>query len=120
MVNEVVIVPEKCVNCKYCRNLSVFNRELELSRKNVLGKIKINKNDSKYTHSLCCIVFQKDDVQAPIYETNRDDLCERYVQKGITDVYDIDDSSMYDTKMISLNLYNDNKGKLHIDEKKED
>lgn len=110
MDGEFKNISEKCINCKYCRNLNIFqNRLKSIERENTISDIKIIKNNSKYNNSLCCIIHQKDDILAPIYETTKDDICENYECKYFEDedtCNNIDNSSMYDFKMISININN--------------
>lgn len=76
-----------CINCIYCRELNLFRRESSIY----------------YDHSLCCTLFQEEenDISAPIYETSPNDFCEKFKCKHIIDK---DESSMYDSVMIEMEL----------------
>ena len=96
-------IPQTCINCIYCRNLNLFRREIVSigADKNIISRLGIEEHNSSYNHSLCCILFQEEDISAPIYETSPDDFCEKFKCKHIIDK---DESSMYDSVMIEMEL----------------
>ena len=96
-------IPQTCINCIYCRNLNLFRREIVSigPNKNIISRLGIEEHNSSYNHSLCCILFQEEDISAPIYETSPDDFCEKFKYKHIIDK---DESSMYDSNMIEMEL----------------
>ena len=96
-------IPQTCINCIYCRNLNLFRREIVSigPDKNIISSLGIEKHNSSYNHSLCCILFQEEDISAPIYETSPDDFCEKFKYKHIIDK---DESSIYESKMIEMEL----------------
>ena len=96
-------IPQTCINCIYCRNLNLFRREIVSigPNKNIISRLGIEECDSSYNHSLCCILFQEEDISAPIYETSPDDFCEKFKCKHIIDK---DESSIYESVMIEMEL----------------
>ena len=96
-------IPQTCINCIYCRNLNLFRREIVSigPNKNIISRLGIEESSTSYNHSLCCILFQEVDTSAPIYETSPDDFCEKFKCKHIIDK---DESSMYDSVMIEMEL----------------
>ena len=96
-------IPQTCINCIYCRNLNLFRREIVSigPNKNIISRLGIEECDSSYNHSLCCILFQEEDIYAPIYETSPNDFCEKFKCKHIIDK---DESSMYESVMIEMEL----------------
>ena len=79
--------PQTCINCIYCRNLNLFRREIVSigPDKNIISRLGIEEHNSSYNHSLCCILFQEEDISAPIYETSPNDFCEKFKFKYIID-----------------------------------
>ena len=96
-------IPQTCINCIYCRNLNLFRREIVSigPNKNIISHLGIEESSASYNHSLCCILFQEEDISAPIYETSPNDFCEKFKFKHIIDK---DESSMYDSNMIEMEL----------------
>lgn len=96
-------IPQTCINCVYCRDLNLFRREIVSigPNKNIISRLGIEEHDSSYNHSLCCILFQEEDISAPIYETSPDDFCEKFKCKHIIDK---DESSIYESDMIEMEL----------------
>ena len=96
-------IPQTCINCVYCRDLNLFRREIVSigPDKNIISRLGIEEYDSSYNNSLCCILFQEEDISAPIYETSPDDFCEKFKYKHIIDK---DESSMYESVMIDMEL----------------
>ena len=98
-------IPQICINCIYCKNLNLFRREIVSigPDKNIISRLGIEEHNSSYNHSLCCTLFQEEekDISAPIYETSPDDFCEKFKCKHIIDK---DESSMYDSVMIEMEL----------------
>ena len=98
-------ISQTCINCIYCRNLNLFHREIVSigPNKNIISRLGIEECDSSFNHSLCCTLFQEqeEDISAPIYETSPDDFCEKFKCKHIIDK---DESSMYDSVMIEMEL----------------
>lgn len=92
-----------CINCIYYRELNLFRREIVSigPDKNIISGLGIEKSSISYNHSLCCILFQEEDISAPIYETSPNDFCEKFKFKHIIDK---DKSSMYDSNMIEMEL----------------
>ena len=96
-------IPQACINCIYCRNLNLFRREIVSigPNKNIISRLGIEESSTSFNHSLCCILFQEEDISAPIYETSPNDFCEKFKFKHIIDK---DESSMYDSNMIEMEL----------------
>ena len=96
-------IPQTCINCIYCRNLNLFRREIVSigHDKNIISRLGIEESSASYNHSLCCILFQEEDISAPIYETSPYDFCEKFKCKNIIDK---DESSMYESVMIEMEL----------------
>ena len=98
-------IPQTCINCIYCRNLNLFRREIVSigPNKTIISHLGIEESSASYNHSLCCTLFQEEekDISAPIYETSPDDFCEKFEYKHIIDK---DESSMYDSVMIEMEL----------------
>ena len=98
-------IPQTCINCIYCRNLNLFRREIVSigPNKNIISRLEVKESNITYNHSLCCTLFQEEekDISAPIYETSPDDFCEKFKYKHIIDK---DESSMYDSVMIEMEL----------------
>ena len=96
-------IPQTCINCIYCRNLNLFRREIVSigPNKNIISRLGIKESNTTYNHSLCCILFQEEDISAPVYETSPYDSCEKFKCKHIIDK---DESSMYDSVMIEMEL----------------
>ena len=98
-------IPQTCINCIYCRNLNLIHRKIVSigPNKNIISSLGIKKDNITYNHSLCCTLFQEEekDISAPIYETCPDDFCEKFKCKHIIDK---DESSMYDSVMIEMEL----------------
>lgn len=96
---------KSCINCIYCRELNLFRREIVSigPNKNIINRLGVKESNTTYNHSLCCILFQEqeEDISAPIYETCPDDFCEKFKCKHIIDK---DESSMYDSVMIEMEL----------------
>lgn len=94
-----------CINCIYCRELNLFRREIVSigPNENIISRLGIKESNIAYNHSLCCTLFQEEekDISAPIYETSPNDFCEKFKCKHIIDK---DESSIYDSVMIEMEL----------------
>ena len=94
-------ISQTCINCIYCRNLNLFHRKIVSigPDKNIISRLGIEESSTSFNHSLCCILFQEEDIYAPIYETSPYDFCEKFKCKHIIDK---DESSMYESNMIEM------------------